>query len=60
MWDNVDKKAKGRKTSVIKRKKFEGHKNCLEVAQIKNKINHLEKDQVNIHSYKLVDRVHKK
>ena len=38
------KKAKGTKKRAIKRKlKFEDYKNCLEVAQIENKINHLEK-----------------
>ena len=38
------KKAKGTKKYIIKRKlKFEDYKNCLEAAQIENKINHLEK-----------------
>ena len=60
MWENIDKKAKDRKKSVIKKKKFEGHKNCSEVAQIKNTINHLEKEKTDIDSYKLVDRIHKK
>ena len=36
------KKAKGTKNCIIKRKlKLQGDKNCLEVAQIKNKIYHL-------------------
>ena len=42
--DNNDKdtKGKGTKTSVIKRKlKFQDYKNCLETAQIENRINHL-------------------
>ena len=39
-----DKKAKGTKKCVIKRKlKFQDYKICLEAAQIENKINHLEK-----------------
>ena len=39
-----DKKAKGTKSCLIKRKlKFQDYKDCLEVAQIENKINHLEK-----------------
>ena len=38
------KKAKGTIRCVIKRKlKFEDYKNCLEVTQIENRINHLEK-----------------
>ena len=41
--NDEDKKAKGTKTCFIKRKlKFEDYKNCLEAAQIENKINHLE------------------
>ena len=40
------KKAKGTKKCVMKRKlKFEDYKNCLEAAQIENKINHLEKNK---------------
>ena len=39
-----DKKAQDTKKCVIKRKlKFEDYKNCLEAAQIENKINHLQK-----------------
>ena len=39
-----DKKAKGTKKRVIKRKlKFENHKNCLEATQLDNKIKYLEK-----------------
>ena len=39
-----DKKAKGTKKCVIKRKlNFEDYEKCLEVAQIENKLNHLEK-----------------
>ena len=40
-----DKKAKGTKICVIKRKlKFESYKACLEATQLKNKINYLEKN----------------
>ena len=40
--NDEDKKAKLTRKCVIKRKiKFEGYKNCLEVAQIENKMNHL-------------------
>ena len=39
-----DKKGKGTKMSVIKRKiKFKDHTNCLEATQLDNQINHLEK-----------------
>ena len=42
--NDEDKKAKGTKKCVIKRKlKFQDYKNCLRAAQIENKINHLEK-----------------
>ena len=48
-----DKKAKGTKMCVIKRKlKFENYKICLEVTQLKNKINYLEKNKINIDSLK--------
>ena len=49
LWDNnnEDKKAKRTKKCVIKRKlKFEDYKSCLKAAQIKNKINHLEKNKI--------------
>ena len=49
LWDNnnEDKKAKRTKKCVIKRKlKFENYKNCLKAAQIKNTINHLEKNKI--------------
>ena len=40
-----DKKAKSTQKSVIKRKlTVEDYKNCLEVTQLENKINHLEKN----------------
>ena len=42
--NDEDEKAKGTKKCVIKRKlKFEDYKNCLEVPQIENQTNHLEK-----------------
>ena len=47
--DNKDEgqKAKSTQNCVIKRKlKFEDYKNCLEASQLKNKINHLEKIDV--------------
>ena len=41
------KKTKETKNCDIKRKrKFEDYKNCLEAAQIENKINHLEKNKI--------------
>ena len=45
------KKVKGTKKCVIKRKfKFQYYENCLEAVQIKNKINHLEKNKIDIDS----------
>ena len=42
--NDEDKKAKGTKKCVIKRKlKFENYKNCLEATQLDNKIKYLEK-----------------
>ena len=39
-----DKKAKGPKKCVIKRKRnFENYKNCSEATQLENKINYLKK-----------------
>ena len=47
------KKAKGKKKTVIKRKlKFQEYKNCLEAAQIENKINHLEQNKIDVDSLK--------
>ena len=44
-----DKKAKGTKKCVIKRKlKFEDYKHCLERTQLENKINHLQKRNLNV------------
>ena len=48
-----DKKAKGTKKCVIKRKlKLENYKSCLEAAQLDNKINYLEKNKIDIGSIK--------
>ena len=42
-----DKKAKGTKKGVIKRKlKFKDYKNCLKATQLENKINKLEKTRL--------------
>ena len=47
-----DKKAKGTKKCVIKRKlKFENYQNCLEVTQLENKTNHLEKPKFGIDGF---------
>ena len=49
----VVKIKKGTKKCVIKRKlEFENYKNCLEVTQLDNKINHLQKSKININSLK--------
>ena len=51
--NDEDKKAKGTKKCVIKRKlKFEDYKNCLEAIQLKNKINQLEENNVDAESLK--------
>ena len=48
-----DKKAKGTKKCVIKRKlKFENYKNCLESTQLEISINYLEKNKIGIDSIK--------
>ena len=45
--NDEDKKGKGTKKCVIKRKlKFRDYKKCLKTAQIENKINYLEKNDV--------------
>ena len=47
------KKQKAQKKSVMKRKlKFENYKNCFEATQLENKINHLDKNKINIDSLK--------
>ena len=48
-----DKKAKDTKKCVMKRKlKFENYKNCLEAAQLDNKIKYLEKNKINTDNLK--------
>ena len=47
--NHEDKKAKHTKKCVIKQKtKFQDYKNCLEAAHIKNNINHLEKNKIDV------------
>ena len=49
--NDEDKKAKGTKKCVINRElKFEDYKNCLEAAQIENKISHLEENNIDVES----------
>ena len=53
----ISKKAKDTKKCVVKRKiKFENYKNCLEVNQLENKVNHLEKNKINKDS---IEKSHK-
>ena len=50
-----DKKAKGTKKCVIKRKfNFENYKASLEATQLANKINHLENNNIDIESIKKI------
>ena len=50
---NEDKKEKDTTKCVIKRKlKFENYKNCLEATQPDNKINYLEKNEINVYNLK--------
>ena len=44
------KKAKGTKTFVIKKIRYEDYKNCLQATQLENKRNHPEKSNVNVDS----------
>ena len=45
--NDQDKKCKRHKKCIIKTKlKFQDYKNCLEAAQIENKLNHLEKNKM--------------
>ena len=47
--NDEDKKAKGTKKCVIKRKlKFQDNKNCLEAVQIENKVNHSEENKIDV------------
>ena len=52
-----DKKAKHTKKCVKKQLKFENYKHYVEATKLENKINHLEKNKVNVDSFK---RDHKK
>ena len=55
-----DKKAKGTKKCVIKRKlKLKIYKNCLEVIQLENEINYLVKNKIDIDSFFCYKRKHK-
>ena len=45
-------KIKKQKTKKIKNEKFENYKNCLGAIQLDNKINYLEKNQIDIDSFK--------
>ena len=55
------KKTKDTKKCPIKGKlKFENYKNCLEGTQPENKINYLEKNNINIDSLKKSQTIHKK
>ena len=51
--DSEEKNAKGTKACVIKRKlKIENQTTCLEATQLENKINYLEKNEINKDSLK--------
>ena len=51
-----DKKVKDTRKCVIKRKlRFNKNENCLEATQLENKINHLEKNEININSLKIIN-----
>ena len=51
--NSEDKKSKGRKKCVIKRKlEFESYKNCLEATQLENKIKYLKENKIDIDDIK--------
>ena len=55
--NNEDKKAKGTKKCVIKRKrKFQDYKNCSEAAQIENKIIQIDPDSLKEDQKELIKR----
>ena len=59
--NDEDEKAKNTKKCVIKRKlKFQDYKNCLEESQIKNKINHLERNKIDKDSLEDRKKIHAK
>ena len=48
-----NKKAKSTKKCVVNRKlKFQDYRNCLEAAQIENKINHSQKNEIEVNCIK--------
>ena len=52
-YGSQDKKAKGTKKGLVNVKlKFADYKNCLEGTQLQNKINHLEKNEIDVDSLK--------
>ena len=48
--NDEDKKAKG--TKIVIKLNFQDYKNCLEGAQIENRIKHLEKNKIDVDSLK--------
>ena len=46
------KKQKTKKCIIKRKLKFENYENCLETNQLENKINYLEKKEINIDSLK--------
>ena len=46
------RKQKPQKCVSFKKIKFDDHKHCLKATQLKNKINHLEKNKINMDSLK--------
>ena len=46
------KKQKAQKSVSLKQIKFQDYKNCLKAAQIENKLNHLEKNKIDVDSLK--------
>ena len=53
-----DKKSKPQKKCAIKRKlRYEDYKNCLETAQLENKINHLEKNKVDVYNLMVLKKI---
>ena len=56
--NDEDKKAKSTKKCIIKEKlKFEDYKNCLESAQTKSKISHLQKNKIAVDSPKELKKI---
>ena len=53
--DSEDKKPKGTKKHVIKRKlKLEDYKSCLKAAELENKINHHKKNKIDMNIHKKI------